>query len=92
VQICREKSKQTNKQTRGQQISVGVVLRYNLQRNNQQQRKQLVRYENRENQIKSTGPYSAIKNVIKKTTVNGSKYCYKPNSLAMLLAKYTFPN
>jgi len=48
-----------------------------------------VRNQKRENKSKSTGTNSAIKNVIKKRTVNGTKYCYTPKSLAMLLTKYT---
>jgi hypothetical protein len=52
---------------------VGVVQGCNLQGKNHQQRKQLVRYQNRENKSKSAGPNSAIKNVIKKATVKGYK-------------------
>jgi hypothetical protein len=45
MQMCREKNKHTKE---NQQISVRVVQGYNLQGKNQQQRKQLVRYQNRE--------------------------------------------
>ena len=56
---------------------------------NQQQRKQVVRNQNRENKSEIAGPNSATKNVVKKGTVNGTKYCNKPNRLVMLLTKYT---
>ena len=52
MQICRQKNKHKKKVKK---ISVRVVQGYNLQCNNQQQWKQLVRYQNRENKNKHTG-------------------------------------
>ena len=43
-----------------------------------------MRNKNTENESKSVGPNSAIKNVIKKTAIKSTKYC-----LAVLLTKYT---
>jgi aminoglycoside phosphotransferase family enzyme len=66
---------QTEEQTckKNQQISMGVVQGYNLQRSTQHQRKQVLRNQNRENKRETTGPNSAKKNVIEKRTVNGTK-------------------
>ena len=46
-----------------------------------------MRNQNRENKSEITGPNSATKNVVKKRTVNGKKYCNKPNSLVIILTK-----
>jgi hypothetical protein len=69
MQICGQKDKHTKK---SQQIGVGVVQGYSLQGNNQQQRKQLVRYQNKENKSEITGINSATKNVTKKR--NSKRY------------------
>jgi cytidylate kinase len=90
VKVQHAADMQTEEQTykNNQTISVGVVQGYNLQRNSQHLMKQAVRYQNRKNKIKSTASNNAIKNDIKKRIVNGTKCCYKTNTLVILLTKY----
>ena len=67
---------------------MGVVQGCILRGKNQQRRKQLGRYQNRENKSNQVnGSKQCNKNVIKERSVIGTKHCYKPNSVAILLTK-----
>jgi len=46
-----------------------------------------LRNQNSKNKSEITGPNSATKNVVKRGTVNGTKYRNKPNSLLMIFPK-----
>jgi hypothetical protein len=85
MQLCIRK----NKHVRERKQSVLVLYTDSPQCNSRHIGEQVVSNENMGNKSETASPNSAIKNVVKKTTVKGTKHCYKPNSFVTSLAKYT---
>jgi hypothetical protein len=83
MQLCRQK----NKHVKESKQSVLGLYTDSPQCNSRRNGEQVVSNENVGNKRETTGPNSAIRNVVMKTTVKGTKHCYKPNSFVTSLTK-----